>query len=187
MEMPTGHKKPDLTGEREQMNESFKSLQFALVMAILLVYMIMAAEFESLWQPFIIMFTVPLSLIGAALALFITRTSLNVVAILGIIMLGGIVVNNGIVLIDYINSLTEKGKKTYEAVIEAANTRLRPILMTTLTTVMGLFPLAISGGIMSPLAITVMGGLLVSTFLTLVVVPSIYLIADNLLMKRRRV
>ena len=168
------------------MRESFASLRFALILAVLLVYMIMAAQFESLWQPFIIMFTVPLSLIGVALALFITGTTLNVVAILGIIMLGGIVVNNGIVLIDYINALIKKGKKTFDAVIEASNTRLRPILMTALTTIVGLFPLAIAGGIMSPLAITVMGGLLVSTFLTLVVVPSLYLIASEFLSKRQR-
>ena len=189
-EVPTGYSKPKLTGEREQMSESFNSLRFALILAILLVYMIMAAQFESLWQPFIIMFTVPLSLIGVGLALFITRTTLNVVAILGIIMLGGIVVNNGIVLIDYINTLTKRGKKTFDAVIEAANTRLRPILMTTLTTVLGLLPLALGIGegaeLRSPLAITVMGGLLVSTFLTLVVIPSVYLIADEFLTKRRR-
>ena len=186
MELPSGYRKPKLTGEREQMRESFNSLQFALILAILLVYMIMAAQFESLWQPFVIMFTVPLSLIGVALALFITRTTLNVVAILGIIMLGGIVVNNGIVLIDYINALTKKGKKTFDAVIEAANTRLRPILMTTLTTVVGLLPLAIAGGIMSPLAITVMGGLLASAFLTLVVIPSVYLIISEFLSKGQR-
>lgn len=189
MEMPLGYAKPKLTGEREQMNESFNSLRFALILAVLLVYMIMAAQFESLWQPFIIMFTVPLSLIGVAIALFITRTTLNVVAILGIIMLGGIVVNNGIVLIDYINALTKKGKNTYDAVVEAAGTRLRPILMTTMTTVLGLFPLALGIGegseLRSPLAITVMGGLLVSTFLTLVVVPSVYLIVTEFLSKRK--
>jgi HAE1 family hydrophobic/amphiphilic exporter-1 len=186
IKMPSGYMKPKLTGEREQMNESFNSLRFALILAILLVYMILAAQFESLWQPFVIMFTVPLSLIGVALALFVTRTTLNVVAILGIIMLGGIVVNNGIVLIDYINALTKKGKGTFDAVVEAANTRLRPILMTALTTIMGLLPLAIAGGIMSPLAITVMGGLLVSTFLTLVVIPSVYIISNDFLVKRRK-
>jgi len=190
MEVPSGYAKPRLTGEQEQMNESFNSLRFALILAILLVYMIMAAQFESLWQPFIIMFTVPLSLIGVAAALVLTGTTLNVVAILGIIMLGGIVVNNGIVLIDYINVLTRKGLKTAEAVVEAAKTRLRPILMTTLTTVLGLFPLALGLGegaeLRAPLAITVMGGLLVSTFLTLVVVPSAYLIADEFLLKRKK-
>ena len=185
-----GYAKPKLTGESKQMNESFGSLRFALILAILLVYMIMAAQFESLWQPFVIMFTVPLSLIGVAIALFVTRTTLNVVAILGVIMLGGIVVNNGIVLIDYINTLTKKGKNASEAVIEAANTRLRPILMTTMTTVLGLFPLALGIGegaeLRSPLAITVMGGLLVATFLTLVVVPALYLIASEFLTKRKK-
>ncbi len=189
-EIPAGYTKPKLTGEREQMSESFNSLRFALILAILIVYMIMAAQFESLWQPFVIMFTVPLSVIGIAAALFITGTTLNVVALLGIIVLGGIVVNNAIVLIDYINGLIRSGKKVYEAVIEAANTRLRPILMTTLTTVLGLLPLALGigegGELISPLAITVMGGLLVSTFLTLVVIPSLYIIATELLAKHKR-
>ena len=190
-EIPDGYTKPKLTGEREQMSESFNSLRFALILAILVVYMIMAAQFESLWQPFVIMFTVPLSVIGIAAALFITGTTLNVVALLGIIVLGGIVVNNAIVLIDYINGLIRSGKKVYEAVIEAANTRLRPILMTTLTTVLGLLPLALGigegGELISPLAITVMGGLLISTFLTLVVIPSLYIIATELLAKAKSV
>jgi HAE1 family hydrophobic/amphiphilic exporter-1 len=190
VEVPTGYMKPKLTGEREQMKESFNSLRFALILAILVVYMIMAAQFESLWQPFIIMFTVPLSAIGIALALFVTRTSLNVVAILGVIVLGGIVVNNAIVLVDYINSLRQAGKGIYESVVEAANTRLRPIMMTTLTTVLGLLPLALGigegGEIISPLAITVMGGLLVSTFLTLFVIPSVYLIIAEFLSRRIR-
>jgi HAE1 family hydrophobic/amphiphilic exporter-1 len=189
MEMPPEYRKPELGGEREQMSESFASLRFALILAILVVYMIMAAQFESLWQPFVIMFTLPLSVIGIALALFITRTTLNVVAILGIIVLGGIVVNNAIVLIDYINNLIRLGKKASDAVVEAANTRLRPILMTTLTTVLGLLPLALGigegGELISPLAITVMGGLLVSTFLTLVVIPAVYLIADEFLARHR--
>lgn len=189
MEMPSGYRKPELTGEREQMSESFNSLRFALILAILVVYMIMAAQFESLWQPFVIMFTVPLSVVGIALALFITKTALSVVAILGVIVLGGIVVNNAIVLIDYINTLVHSGKNTYDAVVEASNIRLRPILMTTLTTVLGLLPLALGlgegGELISPLAITVMGGLLVSTFLTLVVIPAAYLIVAGLLARRK--
>jgi HAE1 family hydrophobic/amphiphilic exporter-1 len=142
--------------------------------------MIMAAEFESLWQPFIIMFTVPLSLIGVTLVLFITRTPLSVVAYLGIIMLGGIVVNNGIVLIDFINRLIKQGHTPFQAVVLASQARLRPILMTSLTTILGLSPLALGIGegaeLRAPLALTVIGGLSSATFLTLVVIPALYLI-----------
>jgi len=169
-----------LTGEQQRMQESFKSLAFALILAFVLVYMIMAGEFESLWQPLLIMFTVPLSLIGVAFSLFITRTPLSVVAYLGIIMLGGIAVNNGIVLIEFVNQLRKEGLTPKEAVIEASRTRLRPILMTSLTTILGLLPLAIGVGegaeLQAPLALTVMGGLISATFLTLVFIPALYLI-----------
>lgn len=169
----------ELTGEQERMKESFKSLAFALILAFILVYMIMAAEFESLWQPLLIMFTVPLSLIGVAFSLFITHTSLSVVAYLGIIMLGGIAVNNGIVLIEFVNSLRKEGYSAYDAVLEASKTRLRPILMTSLTTILGLLPLALGVGegseLQAPLALTVMGGLTSATFLTLVFIPALYL------------
>lgn len=172
-------------GESEQMEESFKSLRFALGLAILLVYMIMAAQFESLWQPFIIIFAIPLSLIGVSLALWITHTSLNVVVLLGFIMLGGIVVNNGIVLVDYVNILRQRGLELHQAVITASQTRLRPILMTTLTTVLALLPLALGFGegaeLRAPLAITVIGGLLVATGLTLIVIPAIYLLFERLI------
>ncbi|MFH1407083.1 MAG: efflux RND transporter permease subunit [Candidatus Omnitrophota bacterium] len=178
-----------LSGEYEQMKQSFDSLAFALVIAILFVYMIMAAQFESLWQPFIIMFTFPLSIIGVALALLITNTPLSVMVILGMIILGGIVVNNGIVLIDFANQLRAKGASAYDAIVEASNTRLRPILMTALTTIFGLLPLAlgISEGteIQVPMAIAVMGGLTVSAFLTLNVIPAIYLSAEDLMLKIR--
>ena len=174
-----------LSGENQQMKESFKSLRFAFLLSILLVYMIMAAQFESLWQPFIIMFTVPLSLIGVFAALFLTHTPISVVVILGVIILGGIVVNNGIILIDSINSLRSQGVNLMEAVIEAGKTRLRPILMTTMTTVLGLLPLAMGiaegSELQSPMAITVMGGLVVSTILTLFVIPCIYMIAAGII------
>ena len=176
-----------LAGESEEMTESFNSLRFALIFSIILVYMIMAAQFESLWQPFIIIATVPLSIIGVALALFITGTSVNVVALLGVIMLGGIVVNNGIVLIDYLNLLQSQGKSVEEAVIEASKARLRPILMTALTTILGLVPMALAIGegaeLRSPLAISVIGGLFVSTFLTLLVIPALYLVSEELRVK----
>jgi HAE1 family hydrophobic/amphiphilic exporter-1 len=173
-----------LAGESEEMKTSFNSLRFALIMSLVMVYMIMAAQFESLTQPLIILFTVPLSLIGVMLALLVTSTSINVVALLGVIMLGGIVVNNGIVLIDYTNILMEKGKDMLDAVIEASIARLRPIIMTALTTVLGLFPMALAVGrgseLRSPMAISVMGGLIVSTFLTLVVIPSIFVIEKDI-------
>lgn len=183
LEIPLGYT-VQLTGETEEMRESFASLRFALILSVILVYMIMASQFESLIQPFIIMFTVPLSLIGVAWALTVTGTSMNVVVILGIIMLGGIVVNNGIVLIDYINILRSKGIGIEEAVMKASKARLRPILMTALTTILGLLPMALAIGrgseLRSPMAISVMGGLFVATFLTIFVIPAIYIIVENI-------
>ncbi len=179
-----------LAGERKKIQESFSSLKFILILAIILVYMIMAAQFESLWQPFIIMFTVPLAGIGVVFALYFTGTSLSAVAFLGMIILGGIVVNNGIVLIDYINKLKEKNIDSKEAVIQASMTRLRPILMTTLTTTLALIPLAMGIGegaeLRSPMAIAVIGGLLASTFLTLGIIPIIYLMVEQFLNRFKR-
>jgi HAE1 family hydrophobic/amphiphilic exporter-1 len=182
-----------LTGESEEMKASFDSLRAAIIAAFLLVYMIMAALFESLWQPLIIMFTIPLSLIGVALSLFITRTSISAYVMMGVGILGGIVVNNAIVLIDCINLFLSRGMKLRDAVIYASKVRLRPILMTALTTILGLVPMAFLGGegaeLRSPMAITVMGGLTVATFLTLVVVPAIYLAYTEFidkLFKRKR-
>jgi hydrophobic/amphiphilic exporter-1 (mainly G- bacteria), HAE1 family len=173
-----------IAGESEEMVKSFNSLKFALILSIVLVYMIMAAQFESLTQPLIILFTVPLSLIGVLIALYATNTSVSVVALLGVIMLGGIVVNNGIVMIDYTNILMGEGKNVMEAVIEASRARLRPIIMTALTTVLGLLPMAIAVGrgseLRAPMAISVMGGLLISTFLTLVVIPSIFVLESEI-------
>ncbi|MBU4312593.1 MAG: efflux RND transporter permease subunit [Candidatus Omnitrophica bacterium] len=180
-----------LSGESQQMAESFDSLRFALLLSILLVYMIMAAQFESLWQPFVIMFTVPLSLMGVFLALFLTNTPISVVVMLGVIILGGIVVNNGIILIDSINRMRSRGVELVEAVIESGKTRLRPIFMTTMTTVLGLFPLALGlsegSALQSPMAITVMGGLVVSTLLTLFVIPCVYTIVAGIISERAKV
>ncbi|MDP3789622.1 MAG: efflux RND transporter permease subunit, partial [Candidatus Omnitrophota bacterium] len=188
--VPPGYQKPKLAGEQEQMKESFNSLLFALILSILLVYMIMASQFESLWQPFIIMFTVPLSIIGVAVSLLITHTSINVVSIFGFIILGGIVVDNGIVLIDCVNAFRNKGKSIYDAVVEASAVRLRPILMTALATIAGLIPLALGIGegseLQAPLAITVIGGLAVATFLTLVVIPAVYLMSEEYFERRRQ-
>lgn len=172
-----------LGGETEETRRSILSLVFATIMAVTLVYMIMASQFESLWQPFIIMFTVPLSIIGVALTLWVTSTPVSVVSLLGIIMLAGIVVNNGIVLIEYINDLRKEGLELSEAIILAGKTRYRPIAMTTMTTLLGLFPLALGLGegaeLRSPMAKTILGGLAISTFLTLYVIPDILLISEN--------
>lgn len=172
-------------GESQQMKESFDSLTFALILSFILIYMIMASMFENLWQPFVIMFTVPLSIIGVAWALVLTHTSLNIVAFLGIIILGGVVVNNGIVLIDFVNTSRKDGKSLEESLMYGSQVRLRPILMTALTTILGLLPLALGIGqgskLQSPMAVTVMGGLTVATFLTLVVIPAIYLVTQRFL------
>ncbi len=176
-----------LTGESEEMKASFDSLRNAMIAIVLLVYMIMAAIFESLWQPFIIMFTIPLALIGVALGLFVTNTSISVYVLIGVGMLGGIVVNNAIVLIDWINLLLSKGMSKKDAAKAASGARLRAILITALTTVLGLIPMAFLGGegaeLRRPMAITVMSGLLIATFLTIVVIPTIYLSLAELLAK----
>ncbi len=172
-----------VAGQNEEMSDSFRSLLFALSLAIFLVYLVMASQFESLLHPFIILFTIPLALVGAILALFVTGTTISVVVFIGLILLAGIVVNNAIVLIDLINQLRERGMEKYDAIIEGAKSRLRPILMTTLTTTLALLPLAIGFGdgaeLRAPMGITVIGGLLVSTLLTLIVIPVMYSIMDH--------
>ncbi len=172
-----------ISGQSEEMQESFLSMQFALALAIFLVYLVMASQFESLIHPFVILFTIPLALVGAVLALFITGTTINIVALIGVIMLAGIVVNNAIVLVDLINQLRAQGKQKLDAIMEAGRARLRPILMTSLTTALGLLPMAVGFGegaeVRAPMAITVIGGLLVSTFLTLVVIPVVYSMMDR--------
>ena len=172
-----------VSGQSEEMQESFLSMQFALALAIFLVYLVMASQFESLIHPFVILFTIPLALVGAVLALFLTGTTINIVALIGVIMLAGIVVNNAIVLVDLINQLRAQGRDRFDAIMEAGAARLRPILMTSLTTALGLLPMAIGFGegseVRAPMAITVIGGLLVSTFLTLVVIPVVYSIMDR--------
>jgi HAE1 family hydrophobic/amphiphilic exporter-1 len=173
----------DVAGQSEEMEVSFRSLQLALALAIFLVYLVMASEFESLIHPFVILFTIPLAAIGAILALYVTGSVINVIALIGMIMLAGIVVKNGIVLIDLVNRLREEGMDRTRALLEGGRSRLRPILMTTLTAVLGLLPMAISGGegaeVRAPMAITVIGGLIVSTVLTLVVIPVIYTLLDR--------
>ncbi|MGB5592323.1 MAG: efflux RND transporter permease subunit, partial [Gammaproteobacteria bacterium] len=172
-----------ITGQSEEMSDSFRSMMFTLAMAVFLVYLVMASQFESLLHPFVILFTIPLALVGAVLALFFTGTTINVVVFIGLIMLAGIVVNNAIVLVDLINQLRAEGANRSDAIIEAGRARLRPILMTTLTTTLGLLPMALGFGegaeVRAPMAITVIGGLLVSTFLTLLVIPVVYSLIDR--------
>jgi len=173
----------EIGGQNEEMSDSFRSLIFALSLAVFLVYLVMASQFESLLHPFIILFTIPLALVGAILALYLTGTTISVVVFIGLILLTGIVVNNAIVLIDLINQMRRKGTDKIEAIMEGGKSRLRPILMTTLTTTLGLLPLAIGFGdgaeLRAPMGITVIGGLLVSTLLTLVVIPVMYSIMDR--------
>ncbi|MGA8278508.1 MAG: efflux RND transporter permease subunit [Rhodanobacteraceae bacterium] len=165
-------------GQSEELDASMKSLLFALGLAIFLVYLVMASQFESLLHPFVIMFSIPLALVGAVLALKLTGTPISVVVFIGLIMLAGIVVKNAIVLVDRINRLREAGHAKREAIVLAAESRLRPIVMTTLATLLGFLPLAIALGdgaeVRAPMAITVIGGLAVSTLLTLIVIPVLY-------------
>jgi hydrophobic/amphiphilic exporter-1 (mainly G- bacteria), HAE1 family len=172
-----------LSGQEEEMQRSMRSLMMAMALAIFLVYLVMASQFESLIHPFVIIFTLPLAAIGGILALAVTGKSLSVVAMIGAVMLAGIVVNNAIVLIDAVNQLRRKGRAREEAIIEAASSRLRPIFMTSATTILALLPMAIGLGegaeLRTPLAITVIGGLSVSTLLTLFVVPIIYTLLDR--------
>jgi len=175
-------------GEAETMQEATGSLSIILILAIFLVYVVMAVQFESLLNPLVIMFTLPLSLIGVILGLYLTKTPIGATVGLGVIMLAGIVVNNAIVLVNYIETLRrEDGIACQEAILQACPIRLRPILMTAFTTIMGLLPLSLGIGegteTLQPLAIAVIGGLLVSTFLTLLVIPSLYMLLDTVKQK----
>ncbi|MBE0567759.1 MAG: efflux RND transporter permease subunit [Krumholzibacteria bacterium] len=169
----------ELGGQNREMEVSFRSLRFAIALAIFLVYLVMAATFESFLHPLLVMFTIPLALVGVVAGLLATGTTITVIVLIGTIMLVGIVVNNAIVLIDTINRLRRAGIAKHEAVVRGGHLRLRPILMTTLTTILGLLPMALSWGegaeLRSPLAITVASGLALSTLLTLVVIPAAYL------------
>lgn len=170
-------------GQFEEMEAGFASLSGALALAVFLVYLVMASKFESLKHPFVILFTVPLSLIGAVFALRLSGLTVDVVVLIGVIVLAGIVVNNGIVLVDAINQQRAAGLAREPAILEAARLRLRPIVMTTLTTVLGLTPLMLGFGdgaeVQQPLAVTVIGGLLGATLLTLFVIPVLYTLLDG--------
>jgi len=170
-------------GQGEELDASTRSLIFAFGLAIFLVYLVMASQFESLLHPFVILFSIPLAVVGAVLALKLTGNSLSVVVFIGLILLAGIVVKNAIVLIDLVNQLREAGQPKREAIIAACSARLRPIIMTTLTTLFGFLPLALGLGegaeVRAPMAITVIGGLTVSTLLTLLVIPVVYNLLDR--------
>jgi HAE1 family hydrophobic/amphiphilic exporter-1 len=172
-----------LSGQSEEMGDSFRSMQFVLLLAIFLVYLVMASQFESLIHPFVILLTIPLAITGAVWALWLTGTTVNVVAYIGLIMLAGIVVNQSIVLIDAVNQARERGLPKHEAIVEAGRLRLRPILITKLTTILGLLPMALGIGegaeVRAPMAIAVIGGVLLTTFLTLLVIPVVYALLDR--------
>jgi len=170
-------------GQGEELDQSIRSLLFAFGLAVFLVYLVMASQFESLLHPFVILFTIPLALVGAVAALMLTRSPISVVVFIGLILLVGLVVKNAIILIDKVNQLREEGVPRREALVEGARSRLRPIMMTTLCAVFGFLPLALAFGegaeVRSPMAITVIGGLLVSTLLTLLVIPIVYDLLDR--------
>jgi multidrug efflux pump subunit AcrB len=182
LQLPTGFS-IKLAGQIQQQRETFQGLQFATILALVLVYMVMAAQFKSLIDPFIIMFSVPMGFPGVVLILFLTDTTLSTTSMMGIIMMLGIVVSNGVLLVDYTNVLRRKGRPLFESVVKASRTRLRPILMTSLATVFGLLPMAIGWGTggetNAPLARAVVGGLSVSTLLTLFLVPTVYMILEE--------
>jgi multidrug efflux pump subunit AcrB len=172
-----------LGGQTLEQKKAFEGLIFAAIMALLLVYMVLASQFKSLIDPLVIMFSVPLGVSGVLIMLFLTGTKLSVNSFMGIIMMVGIVVSNGVLLVDFANVLRRRGKELREATIEAGRTRLRPILMTTIATVLGLIPMALGIGEGSetnlPLARAVIGGLMVSTFFTLFLVPALYTLLDR--------
>jgi hydrophobic/amphiphilic exporter-1 (mainly G- bacteria), HAE1 family len=170
--------------EVEEQERAFRQLQMMLILAVLLVYAVMASQYESLRDPFIIMFSVPLAAIGVVLALKLTNTTFSLQAYIGVIMLAGIVVSNAILLVDYTNILRRRDKMPLRDAVETAGrTRLRPILMTTLTTVLGLVPMALAIGdgaeLQAPLARVVIGGLVASTLITLVFVPTVYTLFEE--------
>ncbi|MFS0574441.1 efflux RND transporter permease subunit [Sporosarcina sp. 179-K 3D1 HS] len=175
-------------GDRELFESAINDMLMAIALAVVLVYIVMAAQFESFKYPFVIMFSVPLMIIGVSIGLFATNTPISVTAVIGILVLVGIVVNNGIVLVDYINQRKEAGLTSFDAIIASVRDRVRPILMTAMTTILGLLPLALGLGegteMNQPMGIAVIGGLVSSTFLTLYIVPIIYSLFDRQTRKR---
>ncbi len=177
LELPKGYS-VEMSGENETINESMTELLKMLALAVIMIYLIMVAQFQSLLSPFIIMFTIPLAFTGGLFGLWITGSPVSVIAMLGFVMLSGIIVNNGIVLVDYVNQLRREGVEKQEAIIQSGKTRLRPIMMTAMTTILGLSTMAFGMGMgadmVQPMAIVTVGGLIYGTLLTLLVVPCIY-------------
>lgn len=173
----------EYTGSSKEMIESFRGLLFALALAVALVYMVLASQFENLLHPFIVMLSVPFAAIGMVAALLITNTTFSIISFIGAILLVGIVVNNAIVLIDYINLLRKNGVPLLDAIVKGGKTRLKPILMTTLTTILGLLPMALGAGmgaeIRAPIGRAVVGGLSTSTLVTLILIPTIYWLIES--------
>jgi HAE1 family hydrophobic/amphiphilic exporter-1 len=167
-----------ISGAIKDQMDSFKDIALLMVISLILVYLIMASQFESLKMPFIIMFSIPFAFSGVAIALYLTHTSLSVISGIGAVMLIGIVVKNAIVLVDFINLMRERGHELYEAIAISGRSRLRPVLMTSATTILGMLPLAMSTGsgseLWSPMGVAVIGGLVFSTMVTLVLVPVVY-------------
>ena len=167
-----------MTGESETINSTMQDLILMVLLAIVFVYLIMVAQFQSLLSPFIVLFTIPLAFTGGILALLITGMELSMISMLGFLVLAGIIVNNGIVFVDYTNKLMESGMEKRAAIVEAGRTRMRPILMTAITTILGLATLAFGVGqgaeMLQPLAVVTVGGLIYATLLTLFVVPALY-------------
>jgi len=188
--LPTGYFL-EFGGQYEDMQEAFIVMAGAFLLAILLVYMIMASQFESFKHPLVIMFTIPLALIGVALALVISGKPISLPVLIGFIMLGGIAVNNGIVMVDYINQLKRKGMDIKEAIIQASTVRLRPVLITAFTTILGMMPMALSTSagseMRAPMAIAVVGGLVATTFMTLFIIPIMYSLFDRVRYKEKKV
>jgi len=179
------------TGDWEAQRESFRELLISILLSLLLIYMVMAGLYESLRDPIVVMFSIPLASIGVLAMLYLTRTTFNIQTWIGVLMLGGIVVNNAILLVDTTNLLRRRdGLALREAILTACGRRLRPVLMTSLTTMVGLLPLALGlgegGEVQAPLARTVIGGLASSTFITLLFIPSLYLLFERRMEKRRR-
>ncbi|MDQ0206224.1 efflux RND transporter permease subunit [Alkalicoccobacillus murimartini] len=177
-------------GEQEILDDSINSMILAIVLAAVFIYLIMAAQFESFKLPFIIMFTVPLVVIGLSIALVVTQTAIGITAFIGLIILLGIVVNNGIVMLDFVNQLKAKGMSTHDALVESVQLRTRPIIMTSATTILGMVPLALAFGegaeLQQPMAVAIIGGLISGTFLTLVVIPVIYSLLDGETRRKRK-
>ncbi|HOU96035.1 MAG TPA: efflux RND transporter permease subunit, partial [Bacteroidales bacterium] len=179
-----------ISGAIEQQMESFRDLATLLLVSLILVYLVMASQFESLKMPFIIVFSIPFAFSGVAIALFITSTNFNIISGIGTVLLVGIVVKNAIVLVDFINLMRGRGYELYEAIVLSGRSRLRPVLMTSATTILGMLPLAIRFGagaeLWSPMGVAVIGGLTFSTLVTLVIVPVAYAIFVRRVEERKK-